>query len=92
MTLFFSQKFDSDINTVKPLMNGASEFAQKYPRILEGKRRITLLLDETSEYASPKEDGGEIISECFSSVYNSTINNQFTLSFIEACDNIIKKG
>ena len=42
-----------------------------------------------SEYSGAFNDGREIIAECFASVYNSTVENEFALRFVEKCGKII---
>ena len=43
-----------------------------------------------SRYAASMDNGQEIISECFSSVFGEK-NNEFALDFLEECDSIILK-
>ena len=46
-----------------------------------------------SEYSIAYDDGSEIISECFSSVFGSYKKNEFALKLVKECDSIIaKKG
>ena len=60
---------------------------QSTPELME------YLKDNLSEYAACFEDGSEIISECFSSVFGSSVENDFALRFVGECDKLItKKG
>lgn len=42
-----------------------------------------------SRYSASYEDGREIISECFASVYGGNTKNEFALKFVEECGKII---
>jgi len=61
---------------------------------ITGKKgaNLTEFLEENlSEYSASYEDGREIISECFASVYGGSIKNEFALKFVEECGKIISQ-
>lgn len=64
--------------------------AKKTTGISNNDELMDYLLKNLSEYSSLFPNGEEIISECFSSVYNSNEKNTFALNFVEKCDNLIK--
>lgn len=49
------------------------------------------VFENLSQYSAKYNDGREILSECFASVYNSSIKNEFALKIVEKCGNIISQ-
>lgn len=63
-------------------------------KVLETNRVADILEycnNNLSEYSAAYADCSEIISECFASVYNSSIDNTFALNFVKECDRIISE-
>lgn len=63
--------------------------AEKVTGLKEPAAILDFFEENLSEYASKYADGGEIISECFASVYGSTETNKFALQFVEECDKLV---
>lgn len=65
------------------------QIAKDITGIQQNAQLIDYLEETLSRYSASYSDGREIISECFASVYNSNINNEFALNFVNMCDNIV---
>ena len=68
------------------------EIAKRITGIDSMQELMLYLEDNLSSYSGYFEDGSEIISECFASVYGSNKKNDFALQFVEECSKIISKG
>ena len=67
--------------------------AKKITGIQSTPALMDYLEENLSGYAASFEDGSEIISECFASVFGSSVENDFALRFVGECDKLIaKKG
>lgn len=58
---------------------------------LKNAELMEYLSENLSEYSASYEDGREIISECFSSVYGNGEKSEFALKFVEKCGIIVEK-
>lgn len=67
------------------------EIAMKVTGIKDKNKLMEYVENNLSQYASVHENGVEIISECFSSVYSGR-KNKFALLFVEECVKVISGG
>lgn len=66
--------------------------AKKITGLTSDAKVLEYCMENLSEYSGSYDDGSEIISECFASVYNSKEKNDFALKFVEECVKIISES